>query len=893
MQPARLTPIAALAAAFAGAAAWASLGTLTLSDAGTRAVRVGLLPPLWWLAALVAGSVALAWAFRLSSDRAKPLLFSAVIFLPWLPVRLPAAALIWSGPFVWLVWAAIAAALLAAGSVPAAKYRAVRASLSSSARAPWMAFICAAVVYSAAAWRLAPLVPGGDEPHYLIIAQSLWRDGDLRIENNHQRGDYRAYFGGELRPDYLKRGADGQIYSIHLPGVPAVIAPVLALGGYGLVKVFLALLSAAAAAVAWRTAYILTGSAAAAWFGWAGAALAAPVLLLSFTVYPDGPGAAVVMFAFAMLAALQIRASRPGWWWALAGALPALLPWFHPRFSVLAAALGLILAGRAFGDSKPARALAGFIAIPAASALAWFGYYYAIYGRFNPSVAYGHYTQMSAGRVPTGILGLLFDQQYGLFVSAPIAAIGAAGLVALSRRHRRLTLEWLAIVVPYAVVTAAYHMWWGGFSSPARFIGATLLIFAVPIAAAWSSATQAATRAVQAAALGVSAGITAMLLAAERGEFVFNVRGVEAPWLAWASQMADLTRAVPSLFRQGPAVAAAEAAVWTAAVTIAWIAARAAARAGSLKPGSATLAAVCALGIAVTGAAAATWRIEGATGTRVTAGQLRALEAANTPRGSYAVVLDSRTATKGGHALGRLRVGAETAAGPSADAWLALPFLPAGRYRLWADLTTAAAFEIHLVAGRSAGPFDSWAIARDGPGAMSRDLLLPVGVSRVLVRGDSVASPAVRAIWLQPVAEAGTAPVSTLRAASAMRYGRLVVYALENAYIEPGGLWTAGGQTAAIVVQGGSGQQAAVFTMRAGPVATPARVSAGAWTLEADLKPGEERAVSIPLSRDGTALVTITARQGFRPSEADASSADRRWLGIRLEPAQNLATAPR
>ena len=117
----------------------------------------------------------------------------------------------------------------------------VRASLASPARAPWLAFLCAALVYNAAAWRLAPLVPGGDEPHYLIIAQSLWRDGDLRIENNHQRGDYREYFGGELRPDYLKRGADGQIYSIHLPGVPAVIAPVLALGGYGLVKIVLAL----------------------------------------------------------------------------------------------------------------------------------------------------------------------------------------------------------------------------------------------------------------------------------------------------------------------------------------------------------------------------------------------------------------------------------------------------------------------------------------------------------------------------------------------------------------------------------------------------------------------------------------------------------------------------
>ena len=212
MQAARLTPVAALAAACAGAAAWASLGTLALSDDGARAVRVGLLPPLWWLAALVAGSVAFAWVFRLSSDRAKPLLFSAVILLPWLPVPLPAAALIWSGPVVWLVWAAMAAALLSAGGVPAARYRAVRASLSSPARAPWLAFLCAAIIYNAAAWRLAPLVPGGDEPHYLIIAQSLWRDGDLRIENNHQRGDYREYFGGELRPDYLKRGADGQIY---------------------------------------------------------------------------------------------------------------------------------------------------------------------------------------------------------------------------------------------------------------------------------------------------------------------------------------------------------------------------------------------------------------------------------------------------------------------------------------------------------------------------------------------------------------------------------------------------------------------------------------------------------------------------------------------------------
>ncbi len=62
-----------------------------------------------------------------------------------------------------------------------------------------------------------------------------------------------------------------------------------------------------------------------------------------------------------------------------------------------------------------------------------------------------------------------------------------------------------------------------------------------------------------------------MLPAVERGAFVFNVRDTAAPWLVWASQMADLTRAVPSLFRHGPGTALAEAAVWAAALTGAWL----------------------------------------------------------------------------------------------------------------------------------------------------------------------------------------------------------------------------------------------------------------------------------------------------------------------------------
>ena len=87
------------------------------------------------------------------------------------------------------------------------------------------------MLFSASAWWVSPRIPGGDEPHYLIITQSLIADGDLRIEDNHRRREYAAYVDGELKPDYLRRGRDGAIYSIHAPGVSALVLPAFAAGG--------------------------------------------------------------------------------------------------------------------------------------------------------------------------------------------------------------------------------------------------------------------------------------------------------------------------------------------------------------------------------------------------------------------------------------------------------------------------------------------------------------------------------------------------------------------------------------------------------------------------------------------------------------------------------------
>ena len=102
----------------------------------------------------------------------------------------------------------------------------------------------------------------------------------------------------------------------------------------------------------------------------------------------------------------------------------------------------------------------------------------------------------------------------------------------------------------------------------------------------------------------VSVGIAVMLLTVERGEFVFNVRDVEAPWLVWASQMADLAHARPepvparTVDRTGRGGGLDGGAVRAPGSPRAC-----AERERRFRPGAAALVLLCALGLAVDGVA--------------------------------------------------------------------------------------------------------------------------------------------------------------------------------------------------------------------------------------------------------------------------------------------------
>ena len=598
---------------------WLSLGALTVAGAAARS-RIGILPSIGWLFVLIAAAFFGATGVAASGRRARVAALSIVAVLPWLPFQVPVATFVWTGHARAWLWIGVLVALLA----PARRWiipPTIRRMAADRRAAPWLAASFALCVYLVAAWLVSPRLPGGDEPHYLIITQSLLADRDLKIENNHRQRDYRAYFDGVLRPDYLRRGQDGQIYSIHAPGLPVIIAPAFALFGYPGVVVFVTILSAWGTALAWIASWRATADAASAWFGWAAAALSVPFMFHSFVIYPDAPAALAVMFCVVTIMAGRETSNRSLF---ATGIALALLPWLHTRFAILAAALGAVAAVRTIGAKPFARRLALLLLPPAISAAAWLWFFFAIYGTPNPAAAYGGATQTSLANLPRGLVGFLFDQQFGLLPNAPVYACAACGFVLMMRRHRRLTIELLLVAAPYGLAVVLYQMWWAGASSPARFLVAILLPAAIP-AAVWFSVVGRGARILGLGALLVSVLITATVAGVERGQLLYNVRQEEAArWLTWISPVVNIATGVPSLFHSSTGVALLHAVVWViACAATAWIAVRL----GRSRVDSGTVA----LGIGVAAAASmmialsVVWRIDRAQPVTPQAGNLALL----------------------------------------------------------------------------------------------------------------------------------------------------------------------------------------------------------------------------------------------------------------------------
>ena len=333
-----------------------------------------------------------------------------------------------------------------------------------------------AVVYAGAALRVQSQVGAeGDEPHYLMVAESLLRDHDLRLDNDYAERRYAAFVRkGTLEPHYRVRGKNGEIYSLHAVGLSLLLLPAYALGGYPLASLFQAGLGVLLiaqlrglvedwlgdAAVAGQTALLL--------------AFSAPLLHYAGLVFTEIP-AALLLTSGLRLAASATLGSRQAFLLALCA---ALLPWLNVRYAVLS----LLLGAYATRTRPPAKSLVLAASVVAVSVLALLIYHQSLYGFFDPRRVYGTRPELALASLIEGLPGLLLDQEFGLLVYAPVFVLAAPGFVFLWRKDRAAALVSLALVLSALVLAGSWHMWRGGFNPPARFLVPVVPVLGVGVA---------------------------------------------------------------------------------------------------------------------------------------------------------------------------------------------------------------------------------------------------------------------------------------------------------------------------------------------------------------------------------------------------------------------------
>ncbi|EFO80664.1 hypothetical protein OSCT_1494 [Oscillochloris trichoides DG-6] len=297
----------------------------------------------------------------------------------------------------------------------------------------------------------------GDEPHYLLTSDSLLRDGDVLVVNNHQIDTpvLRAMPPGSRFGDDT-HSLNG--YSIHGLGLSVLLLPAYALGGVLGAKIgMLVLLGLLPFCV---YAYAQTQLPGTPWplliallVG-----LSPPFLLGSTQIYPDLL-AGLIMFTL-------LWSALP-----LAPFLLALLPWLHLKFGMPAAILALWRLWR----RDPWSLVLLFISVVGV----------AVFNTHAFGSPFGPYQAGDAAQDVRGVvmvaLGLHLDRMQGLFMQVPLFLVGVVGLAAFVASNWRLALVAGAIYLALLLPSAAHTNWYGGASFAGRFFWALALLWVLPL----------------------------------------------------------------------------------------------------------------------------------------------------------------------------------------------------------------------------------------------------------------------------------------------------------------------------------------------------------------------------------------------------------------------------
>jgi hypothetical protein len=358
------------------------------------------------------------------------------------------------------------------------------------------------VVYSLiSAYHIKRTSITGDEPHYLLITHSVWHDHDTNLYNNYQNRDYTSFFWYDLQPAWGDQVSDTEIYSYrHKGGFPHTLIPGYVLGGQSGVILQINLITALLMLQVFLLSYELFHSLTASFFTWVCMSFTIPVIIYMGQIYPETLAALLVLWSVRRIRILFSGDSLPGRHFLInclhiGISLIALmfLVFLKTRYIPLAGILLLFLYVQLFqghlSTKQKIRVAVGLTILLLVGALAiWlvdiFFFDKMLLKRLTDRFADSEWMEwILKGYNPLfGFLGLLFDQEYGVFPYTPFYILALVGAGMLTWKELKATWPILGVVFLNYTVICRWPLWHAAPTPPSRYILPVLPLLGVFLA---------------------------------------------------------------------------------------------------------------------------------------------------------------------------------------------------------------------------------------------------------------------------------------------------------------------------------------------------------------------------------------------------------------------------
>lgn len=340
------------------------------------------------------------------------------------------------------------------------------------------------IIYTISCIIYARVIPTGDQPHYLIITQTIIKYHSLNVLLDYNNQDYKSFYP-TIIDHHVITNIKGDTLSTHGIGGPVIwLIPFILFNKFGAMLA----MSIVAILIVYNIYLFLIENGISKYYSLLTTliiSISSPIYLYSHLLFIETFGALAGIYGIRKCLSNTTLTKKE---LITLGFVLSNTIWFHIRFIEISIPLIFLILFKLYKNSK-FKNLNQYIyfILPILLSFGLFEFYtYFIWGTWNPTF---YVRQEPNNFLPGtfsfvyGFIGILFDKNAGLLTNFPIYLLFLVGFIlTIKNKLYKINITIIIISIIYLFTISRYKFWSGGWSPPARYIFAIIPMFTYYIA---------------------------------------------------------------------------------------------------------------------------------------------------------------------------------------------------------------------------------------------------------------------------------------------------------------------------------------------------------------------------------------------------------------------------